>query len=165
MPGSRKPGPSVKDDELYEKLRGEGESKEESARIANASADSGHHAVGKKGGRLRPTTSGPRRTSSGEPGNWASKADRRCRNPTWSTHSATTEAGSATAPTLREIDRRGFDVRSGFSLSDLAESASPKRATSTYLDTDDGFSGFGPVGGSILKGFGPGSALILGPNW
>ncbi len=33
-----KPGPSVKDDELYEKLRDEGESKEKSARIANARA-------------------------------------------------------------------------------------------------------------------------------
>jgi hypothetical protein len=31
-------GPSVKDDELYEKLREEGESKEKAARIANAKA-------------------------------------------------------------------------------------------------------------------------------
>ena len=50
MPGSEKPGPSVKDDELYEKLRDEGNSKEKSARIANASANTSRHDVGKKGG-------------------------------------------------------------------------------------------------------------------
>jgi len=41
-------GPSVKDDELYEKLREEGESKEKAARIANAKA--GGENVSKKGG-------------------------------------------------------------------------------------------------------------------
>ena len=41
-------GPSVKDDELYEKLRDEGESKEKAARIANAKA--GGENVSKKGG-------------------------------------------------------------------------------------------------------------------
>ena len=50
MPGSKKPGPSVKDDELYEKLRDEGESKEKSARIANASSRSSRRSVAKKGG-------------------------------------------------------------------------------------------------------------------
>ena len=50
MPGSKKPGPSVKDDELYEKLRGEGASKEKSARIANAAAGSSRRSVGRKGG-------------------------------------------------------------------------------------------------------------------
>lgn len=49
MPG-RKPGPSVKDDELYEKLRDEGNSKEKSARIANAAANSSRSKVGHKGG-------------------------------------------------------------------------------------------------------------------
>ena len=38
----REPGPSVKDDELYEKLREEGESKEKAARIANAKAGGEH---------------------------------------------------------------------------------------------------------------------------
>jgi hypothetical protein len=47
----REPGPSVKDDELYEKLRGEGNSKEKSARIANASAAEGRKAVGSRGGK------------------------------------------------------------------------------------------------------------------
>jgi hypothetical protein len=51
MPGSKKPGPSVKDDRLYEKLRDEGNSKEKAARISNASARSSRRAVGKKGGR------------------------------------------------------------------------------------------------------------------
>ncbi len=46
----RKPGPSVKDDELYERLRDEGESKEKSARIANASARSSRSKVGRRGG-------------------------------------------------------------------------------------------------------------------
>ncbi|UIJ33704.1 Rho termination factor N-terminal domain-containing protein [Allobranchiibius sp. GilTou73] len=45
------PGPSVKDDELYEKLRDEGNSKEKSARIANAAANSSRSSVGRKGGR------------------------------------------------------------------------------------------------------------------
>ncbi|QDP97481.1 Rho termination factor [Microlunatus elymi] len=49
MPG-RKPGPSVKDDELYERLRDEGNSKQKSARIANQAAKSSRSKVGKKGG-------------------------------------------------------------------------------------------------------------------
>ncbi|MEP9393813.1 MULTISPECIES: DUF7218 family protein [Gordonia] len=44
------PGPSVKDDELYEKLRDEGNSKEKSARIANAAAAQGRSKVGARGG-------------------------------------------------------------------------------------------------------------------
>jgi hypothetical protein len=40
-------GPSVKDDEQYEKLRKKGESKEKSARIANT----GRSRAGKRGGR------------------------------------------------------------------------------------------------------------------
>jgi len=51
MPGRRDPGPSVKDPELYESLRDEGNSKEKSARIANAAASRGRSAVGRKGGR------------------------------------------------------------------------------------------------------------------
>lgn len=51
MPKNKKtPGPSVKDDHLYEKLRDEGNSKEKSARIANAAANTSRKAVGKKGG-------------------------------------------------------------------------------------------------------------------
>ena len=49
MPG-KKPGPSVKDDTLYEKLRDEGNSKEKSARIANQAARTSRSAVGHKGG-------------------------------------------------------------------------------------------------------------------
>lgn len=44
------PGPSVKDDEMYEALRREGNSKEKSARIANAAAKESRSAVGRKGG-------------------------------------------------------------------------------------------------------------------
>ncbi|MCP2265823.1 Rho termination factor N-terminal domain-containing protein [Promicromonospora thailandica] len=47
----RDPGPSVKDKELYEKLRDEGSSKEKSARIANAAAGSSRKSVGRKGGK------------------------------------------------------------------------------------------------------------------
>ncbi|PUA79129.1 DUF7218 family protein [Nocardioides currus] len=50
MPEKKSPGPSVKDDELYEKLRDEGNSKEKSARIANAAAAEGRSAVGERGG-------------------------------------------------------------------------------------------------------------------
>ena len=45
----RKPGPSVKDDKTYEKLRDEGASKEKAARIANAKAAGGKPS--KKGGK------------------------------------------------------------------------------------------------------------------
>jgi hypothetical protein len=51
MPQDRDPGPSVKDKELYEKLRDEGNSKEKSARIANAAAKQGRSEVGSKGGQ------------------------------------------------------------------------------------------------------------------
>ena len=50
MPGKQDPGPSVKDEELYESLRDEGNSKEKSARIANAAANSSRSEVGRKGG-------------------------------------------------------------------------------------------------------------------
>lgn len=43
--------PQVKDGELYEKLRDEGNSKQKSARIANAAAREGRKAVGKRGGK------------------------------------------------------------------------------------------------------------------
>jgi hypothetical protein len=49
MPGSKSPGPSVKDDKTYEALRDEGASKEKAARIANAKA--GGTNVSKKGGK------------------------------------------------------------------------------------------------------------------
>lgn len=51
MPQSRDPGPSVKDKKLYEKLKDEGNSKEKSARIANAAAASSRSAVGRRGGK------------------------------------------------------------------------------------------------------------------
>lgn len=48
MPADKRP--SVKDDKLYERLRDEGNSKEKSARIANAAANTSRSAVGRKGG-------------------------------------------------------------------------------------------------------------------
>lgn len=53
MPESR-PGPSVKDPELYETLRDEGNSKEKAARIANSAANSSRSAVGRRGGESPP---------------------------------------------------------------------------------------------------------------
>ncbi len=50
MPGRKDPGPAVKDPELYEKLREEGNSKEKSARIANAAAAQSRSEVGARGG-------------------------------------------------------------------------------------------------------------------
>lgn len=51
MPGKKTPGPSVKDDELYEKLRDEqGYSKQKAARIANAKANPDMH-PSQKGGK------------------------------------------------------------------------------------------------------------------
>jgi hypothetical protein len=51
MPGGRKPGPSVKDDKTYEKVRSSGASKEKAARIANAAAGQGRKSVGQRGGK------------------------------------------------------------------------------------------------------------------
>jgi len=47
----RDPGPSVKDKELYEELRDDGNSKEKSARIANSAANTSRKSVGRKGGK------------------------------------------------------------------------------------------------------------------
>lgn len=44
------PNPSIKDEKLYETLRDDGNSKEKSARIANAAAAQGREKVGAKGG-------------------------------------------------------------------------------------------------------------------
>lgn len=46
----KSPGPSVKDKELYEELRDRGDSKEKSARIANAAANSSRSQVARRGG-------------------------------------------------------------------------------------------------------------------
>jgi hypothetical protein len=48
MPGNREN--SLKDSELYEKLRDEGSSKQKAARISNAAAKRGRSAVGRRGG-------------------------------------------------------------------------------------------------------------------
>lgn len=45
------PNPSIKDEELYEELREEGNSKQKAARIANAAANRGRSSVGKRGGK------------------------------------------------------------------------------------------------------------------
>ena len=49
MPG--KSNSSLKDPELYEKLRDDGDSKEKAARISNAAARDGRKAVGHRGGQ------------------------------------------------------------------------------------------------------------------
>jgi hypothetical protein len=46
-------GPSVKDPELYERLREEGDSKEKAARIANQAANEGRSSVGERGGHAQ----------------------------------------------------------------------------------------------------------------
>ena len=50
MPGGRGSN-SLKDPELYEKLRDDGASKEKAARVSNAAAARGRSAVGRKGGK------------------------------------------------------------------------------------------------------------------
>lgn len=49
-PRRKGPGPSVKDPELYEKLKDEGNSKQKAARIANQAARTSRRQVGRKGG-------------------------------------------------------------------------------------------------------------------
>lgn len=51
VPGGKSPGPSIKDKQLYETLRDEGNPKGKSARIANAAAGSSRSDVGSKGGK------------------------------------------------------------------------------------------------------------------
>ena len=51
MPAKRDHGASIGDDEVYEKVREQGGSKQKAARIANAAANTSRKAVGKKGGR------------------------------------------------------------------------------------------------------------------
>ena len=48
MPGQK--NSHLKDPELYEKLRDQGDSKQKAARISNAAAKRGRSAVGRKGG-------------------------------------------------------------------------------------------------------------------
>ena len=45
------PRAQIKDEKTYRKLRDKGESKEKSARIANAAANSSRKSVGRKGGK------------------------------------------------------------------------------------------------------------------
>ena len=45
------PRAQIKDEKTYQKLRQQGESKEKSARIANAAAGSSRRQVGKRGGK------------------------------------------------------------------------------------------------------------------
>jgi hypothetical protein len=51
MPARRNHGASIGDDELYEKVRDQGASKEKAARIANAAANTSRRQVSAKGGR------------------------------------------------------------------------------------------------------------------
>ncbi len=51
MPAKRDHGASIGDDELYEKVREQGGSREKAARIANAAANTSRKAVGRKGGK------------------------------------------------------------------------------------------------------------------
>lgn len=51
MPANRRGQSSLKDPELYEKLRDDGNSKEKAARISNAAAARGRSSVGRKGGK------------------------------------------------------------------------------------------------------------------
>lgn len=46
-------GPSIKDDEMYQRLREEGNSKEKAARISNAAHAQGRSKVGRRGGEAK----------------------------------------------------------------------------------------------------------------
>jgi len=77
MPAKKSPGPSVKDKKLYEKLRGEGNSKEKSARIANSAAGTSRRKVSKKGGKAPCYDDWSASISGTRPKGWASRAGRR----------------------------------------------------------------------------------------
>jgi hypothetical protein len=67
MPARKDHGASIGDDELYEKVRDQGGSKEKAARIANAAANTSRTQVSRKGGQSGPTTTGPLRSCASEP--------------------------------------------------------------------------------------------------
>jgi len=48
---TKKHGPSIKDNRMYEALREDGMSKEKAARISNAAANEGRSKVGRRGGK------------------------------------------------------------------------------------------------------------------
>jgi hypothetical protein len=50
MPARKDHGASIGDDELYEKVRAQGASKQKAARIANAAANTSRKQVSRKGG-------------------------------------------------------------------------------------------------------------------
>ena len=71
------PRAQIKDEKTYQKLRGQGESKEKSARIADAAAGSSRSKVGRKGGKSGSYDDWSSRTWSSGLGRSASRAARR----------------------------------------------------------------------------------------
>ena len=67
------PKAQIKDEKTYRELRKKGESKEKSARIANAAAASSKSAVGRKGGKSPSYADWSKRTWSSGPGRSASR--------------------------------------------------------------------------------------------
>ncbi len=67
------PRAQVKDEKTYRQLRKKGESKEKSARIANAMAGGSKSAVARKGGKSPSMMTGASRTWSSGPGRLASR--------------------------------------------------------------------------------------------
>ena len=74
MPGKKKPGPSVKDDKVYEAIRDQGGSKEKAARIANASAARGRSRLARRVARPARTTTGRSKTCASAPRSSACRA-------------------------------------------------------------------------------------------
>ena len=68
------PNPSIKNEKLYEDLREEGNSKQKSARIANAAAARGKSAVGRKGGKSGSYDDWTVSQLKSAPRSWASRA-------------------------------------------------------------------------------------------
>jgi hypothetical protein len=83
MPGKKKPGPSVKDDKVYEAIRDEGGSKEKAARIANASAAQGRSSVGKKGGKSGSYDDWKVEDLRNEPKSWVCRVTPARTSPNW----------------------------------------------------------------------------------
>src|SRR5579863_8789035 len=86
------PRAQIKDEKTYQKLRDQGESKEKSARIANAAAGSSRKQVGRKGGKNPSYDDWSKDDLLKRAREIGIKAGRRCPRKNWSTHCATTEA-------------------------------------------------------------------------
>ena len=83
MPGKKKPGPSVKDDKVYEEIRDQGGSKEKAAESPTRRRRAADPRLARRVARRAPTTTGRSKTCASGPRNSACRATQARRSPNW----------------------------------------------------------------------------------